>query len=66
MCVFLDCDQLENLDILFDVVRSSTKNVVVVLTPELLKRVWCAGEIATVASLWKKALFFFGNDELFE
>jgi len=54
----LDCDQLENLDILFDVVRSSTKNVVVVLTPELLKRVWCAGEIATVASPWKKALFF--------
>eukprot|EP00434_Breviolum_minutum_P036186 symbB.v1.2.032056.t1/scaffold3795.1/size50223/4 len=47
VCVFLDCDQLENLDILFDVVRSSTKNVVVVLTPELLKRVWCAGEIAT-------------------
>jgi len=45
--VFLDCDQLENLDFLFDVVRSSTKSIVVVLTPELLKRVWCAGEIAT-------------------
>lgn len=45
--VFLDCDQLENLDFLFDVVRTSTRNVVVVLTPELLKRVWCAGEIAT-------------------
>lgn len=40
-----DCDQLENLDFLFDVVRSSTKSIVVVLTPELLKRVWCAGEI---------------------
>lgn len=25
--------------------RSSTKSIVVVLTPELLKRVWCAGEI---------------------
>lgn len=46
--VFLDRDQLENLDFLFDVVRTSTRNVVVVLTPELLKRVWCAGEIATV------------------
>lgn len=45
--VFLDCDQLENLDFLFDVVRSSSRSVVVVLTPELLKRVWCAGEIAT-------------------
>ena len=36
--VFLDCDQLESLDFLFDVIRKSTKSVVVVLTPELLKR----------------------------
>ncbi|CAK9066123.1 Metabotropic glutamate receptor 1 (mGluR1) [Durusdinium trenchii] len=45
--VFLDCDQLENLDFLFDVVQTSTRTLVVVLTPELLRRVWCAGEIAT-------------------
>ena len=45
--VFLDCDQLENLDFLFDVIQSSTRTFVVVLTPELLKRVWCAGEIST-------------------
>ncbi|CAE7427169.1 Grm4, partial [Symbiodinium microadriaticum] len=48
--VFLDCDQLENLDLLFDIVRTSTRSVVVVLTPEVLKRVWCAGEITTA---WK-------------
>ncbi|CAE7316290.1 GRM1 [Symbiodinium sp. CCMP2456] len=45
--VFLDCDQLENLDFLFDIIRTSTKSVVVVLTPELLRRVWCGGEITT-------------------
>ena len=36
--VFLDCDNLENLDFLFDIVRTATRSVVVVLTPELLKR----------------------------
>ena len=51
--VFLDCDQLENLDLLFDIVRESTKSVVVVLTPELLRRVWCAGEITTA---WKNKI----------
>ena len=41
--VFLDCDQLENLDFLFDIIRTSTKSVVVVLTPELLRRAsWLA------------------------
>lgn len=57
--VFLDCDQLENLDFLFDVVRTSTRNIVVVLTPELLKRVWCAGEIATVPWCLIQQLFCF-------
>lgn len=45
--VFLDSDQLEDLDLIFDVVRSSTDNLVVLLSPELLKRMWCAGEIVT-------------------
>ncbi|CAE7504291.1 Tg, partial [Symbiodinium sp. CCMP2592] len=48
--VFLDSDQLQNLDLLFDIIRTSTKNVVVVLTGELLSRSWCAGEIVTA---WK-------------
>ncbi|CAE8646997.1 unnamed protein product [Polarella glacialis] len=45
--VFLDSDNLEDLDLIFDTVRSQTKNLVVLLTPELLKRMWCAGEIVT-------------------
>ncbi|CAE7805471.1 Tg [Symbiodinium sp. CCMP2592] len=32
--VFLDCDQLENLDYLFEIVRTETKSVVVVLDGE--------------------------------
>lgn len=45
--IFLDSDNLEELDLIFDAIRSRTKNVVVLLTPELLMRMWCAGEIAT-------------------
>lgn len=45
--VFLDSDQLEDLDLIFDTIRAKTKSVVVVLSPELLKRMWCAGEIVT-------------------
>ncbi|CAE7029429.1 grlE, partial [Symbiodinium sp. CCMP2592] len=51
--VFLDCDQLENLDLLFDIVKASTRSLVVVLTSELLKRVYCAGEITTA---WKNKI----------
>ncbi|CAE8582168.1 unnamed protein product [Polarella glacialis] len=45
--VFLDSDQLEGLDLIFDTIRSQTKNLVILLTPELLQRMWCAGEIVT-------------------
>eukprot|EP00439_Symbiodinium_sp_Y106_P079777 s542_g18.t1 len=45
--VFLDSDELENLDLLFDIIRTSTKSVLVILTAELPKRIWCAGEIVT-------------------
>jgi len=45
--VFLDADCLESLDGLFDIVRQQTKTFVVILTQELLKRMWCAGEIVT-------------------
>ena len=40
----MDCDQLENLDYLFDIVRTETKSVVVVLTTKLLSRAWCAAQ----------------------
>jgi len=45
--VFLDCDHLEDLALLFTILRLSSKNVVVVLTEDLLRRMWCAGEIVT-------------------
>eukprot|EP00931_Biecheleriopsis_adriatica_P048436 TRINITY_DN27982_c0_g1_i1.p1 TRINITY_DN27982_c0_g1~~TRINITY_DN27982_c0_g1_i1.p1 ORF type:complete len:1575 (+),score=273.60 TRINITY_DN27982_c0_g1_i1:585-4727(+) len=48
--VFLDSDQLHDLDTLFDTVRCWTQNVVVLLTPEVLTRPWCVGEVATAWS----------------
>jgi len=45
--IFLDSDQLEDLDLIFDVVRSEVANLVIILSPELLTRMWCAGEIVT-------------------
>eukprot|EP00930_Biecheleria_cincta_P007717 TRINITY_DN108978_c0_g1_i1.p1 TRINITY_DN108978_c0_g1~~TRINITY_DN108978_c0_g1_i1.p1 ORF type:complete len:669 (+),score=107.63 TRINITY_DN108978_c0_g1_i1:222-2009(+) len=45
--VFLDSDQLEDLDLIFDTVRGKTKNLVILLSPEVLTRMWCAGEIVT-------------------
>ncbi|CAE8616377.1 unnamed protein product [Polarella glacialis] len=44
--IFLDSDQLEDLALIFDAVRQSS-NLVVLLSPELLKRMWCAGEVTT-------------------
>ncbi|CAE8604277.1 unnamed protein product, partial [Polarella glacialis] len=38
--LFLDSDELESLDLIFDTVPT-------VRSPELLHRMWCAGEIAT-------------------
>ncbi|CAE8630546.1 unnamed protein product [Polarella glacialis] len=45
--LFLDSDELESLDLIFDTVRSATKSLVIILSPELLTRMWCAGEIVT-------------------
>ena len=45
--IFLDSDQLEDLDLIFDTIRCKTHSVVVVLTPQVLTRMWCAGEIVT-------------------
>ena len=45
--IFLDSDELDDLARIFDVVRADTKCLVVVLTSELLNRMWCAGEIAS-------------------
>ena len=45
--VFLDSDQLEDLDLIFETIRNKTRSVVVVLTSDLLSRMWCAGEVVT-------------------
>merc|ERR1740121_706267 len=45
--IFLDVDELENLDNLFFTVRSNTENVWILLTEEVLSRFWCAVEIVT-------------------
>jgi hypothetical protein len=45
--VFLDSDQLEDLDLIFDTVRAQTLHLAILLSPELLLRMWCAGEIVT-------------------
>ena len=47
MNIFLDSDELDDLARIFDVVRADTKCLVVVLTAELLNRMWCALEIAS-------------------
>lgn len=46
--VFLDSDNLETLDTLFDIVGHQTRTVVALASASLLQRPWCVGEI-TVA-----------------
>lgn len=45
--VFLDSDDLQDLNRLFDVVREDLGTLVVLCTKEVLMRPWCAGEITT-------------------
>lgn len=44
--IFLDSDELDRLDKIFDVVAHESKYVVALLTAETLQRIWCAGELA--------------------
>ena len=49
--VFLDSDQLEEeFDLIFDTVRCSTQNLVILLTAETMHRRWRAGEIVTAVA----------------
>ena len=48
--VYLDSDNLKNLEELFDTVRSHTRNLVVLATPAVFQRPWCAGEITCAYS----------------
>jgi len=45
--IFLDSDELDNLEDLLDIVRCATGHLVVLLTQQTLSRPWCAGEVAT-------------------
>lgn len=45
--VFLDSDQLKDLDVLFDTIKVRVGRLVVYLTSDTLRRPWCCGEIAT-------------------
>lgn len=45
--VFLDADDLQDLNVLFSVVSNDTRTLVVVGTAEILSRPWCVGEMTT-------------------
>merc|ERR1719160_2202520 len=45
--VFMDSDDLQDLDLLFGYVCSHTENFVIIISPELFKRPWCIGEMVT-------------------
>jgi len=47
MNIFLDSDELDDLGRIFEIVSADTKCLVAVLTPELLQRMWCAGEMVS-------------------
>jgi len=44
--IFLDSDDVNKLDAIMDVTAHDAENVVVLMTSETLKRMWCAAEIA--------------------
>ena len=48
--ISLDSDNLEDLDVLFHIVRSYVQNLVVLLTSEAPKQIWSTGEITTAIS----------------
>jgi len=42
---FLDSDNLVDLEVLFDIVKSSVAHFVILLTRDTLRRPWCVGEL---------------------
>lgn len=45
--IFLDSDQLDDIELIFEIVRAMTKNLVILQSKMVLTRPWCAGEITT-------------------
>jgi len=54
--VFIDSDNLKDLDTLFDTIRTQVNQLIVYLTKNTLTRPWCAGEIATAFSCRVKVI----------
>merc|ERR1712159_475797 len=45
--IFMDSDDLQDLDQLFGYVCTHTENFVIIVSPEIFKRPWCMGELVT-------------------
>jgi hypothetical protein len=45
--VFIDCDDLQDIGMLFEYVGSQSETIVVLMSKELLLRPWCIGELVT-------------------
>merc|ERR1712232_534979 len=45
--IFVDSDDLDDLDRLFDYVREDTETLAVLASREIFSRVWCLGEMVT-------------------
>jgi len=48
--VFIDCDDLTDLDNLFNTVGTDVENLLVICCRDILSRPWCVGEMATAHS----------------
>jgi len=70
--VFIDSDDLKNLDELFNIVKTDVATLVVYLTRDTLRRSWCAGEVTTafktmsarVVAVWALGFVAPAEDEL--
>lgn len=59
--IFLDSDELDDLDCVLDTVRNGTECLVVLLTTDTLWRPWCAGEI-TIAHISRTPIICLSSD----
>jgi ubiquitin len=62
MNVFIDSDNLSNLDTLFDIVANDVEKLLVVCSAEILRRPWCLGEITTAHRKQLKTLLLYCPD----
>lgn len=60
--VFIDCDDLKDLDLIFDYVRCQSDMLVVCCSMELFSRPWCLGEMVVAMRNSLKAVKVILND----